>query len=140
MTAESQKPAVAQVLALQERMNDAALKGDAAALADILSKDLVVSDPGNRIRHRDDMLALFSSGKVAYSEVDTKIDYADQLGEDLVVVMGTEATKQSSVPSDTGLADVAAESTLHRRFTNVYRKEGGAWRLLVKQSTIFKID
>lgn len=135
-----QSPIVAEVLALQDRMNDAALRGDGAAFEDFLSEDLVVSDPSNTIRHRDDMIALFSSGRVSYTSVDTTIDYAARLGDDFVVVMGTEATRQTSVPEDTGLQDVAAKRTLNRRFTNVFRKEDGAWRLVIKQSTIFSFD
>jgi len=133
---DARSPAVAEVLALQDRMNDAALRGDGAAFDEFLSKNFVASDPSNTIRHRDDMIALFSSGQVAYSSVKTAIDYADQLAEDIVVVMGTEITEQSAVPSDTRLESVAVGKTLNRRFTNVYRKEDGAWRLLVKQSTI----
>ncbi|MHC4073960.1 MAG: nuclear transport factor 2 family protein, partial [Planctomycetota bacterium] len=97
-------------------------------------------DPSNSIRHRDDLIALFSSGQVSYSSFKTSIDYADQLGEDLVVIMGTESSTQSSVPSDAGLEEATVASTLNRRFTNVYRREDGIWRLLIKQSTIFSVE
>jgi hypothetical protein len=137
---EMKKPAVAEVLALHARMNSAALNGEAEILAEHLSANFVVSDPSNSIRHRDDLIALFSSGQVSYSSFKTSIDYVDQLGENLVVIMGTESSTQTSVPSDAGLEEAAIASTLNRRFTNVYRKEDGIWRLLIKQSTIFSLE
>jgi hypothetical protein len=138
--AETKSPAVAEVLALHSRMNRAALNGEADVLAEYLSANFVASDPSNSIRHRDDLIALFSSGQVSYSSFKTSIDYADQLGEDLVVIMGTESSTQSSVPSDAGLEEATVASTLNRRFTNVYRREDGIWRLLIKQSTIFSVE
>ena len=38
------------------------------------------------------------------------------------------------------LEESAIAGTLHRRFTNVYRKEDGVSRLLIKQSTIFSME
>ena len=137
---ETKNLAVAEVLALHTRMNSAALNGEAEILAEHLSADFVASDPSNSIRHRDDLIALFSSGQVSYSSFKTSIDYADQLGENLVVIMGTESSTQTSVPSDAGLEEATVASTLNRRFTNVYRKEDGIWRLLIKQSTIFSVE
>lgn len=137
---ETKNPAVAEVLALHSRMNSAALNGEAEILAEHLSADFVASDPSNSIRHRDDLIALFSSGQVSYSSFKTSIDYVDQLGENLVVIMGTESSTQSSVPSDADLKEATIASTINRRFTNVYRKEDGIWRLLIKQSTIFSLE
>jgi hypothetical protein len=137
---EVENPAVAEVLALHSRINTAALNGEAEVLAEYLSSNFVASDPSNSIRHRDDLIALFSSGQVSYGSFKTNIDYAEQLGEDLVVIMGTESSTQTSVPSDTGLDEATVSSTLNRRFTNVYRREDGIWRLLIKQSTIFSVE
>ncbi len=109
-------------------------------LAEYLSENFVASDPSNSIRHRDDLIALFSSGQVSYSSFKTNIDYADQLGEGLVVIMGTESSTQTSVPSDAGLEEATVARTLNRRFTNVYRREDGIWRLLIKQSTIISVE
>lgn len=132
--------AVAEVLSLQERMADAALRGEGEAFAEFLSMDFVAMDPSNAIRHRDDLIALFSSRQVAYTSVGTTIDYAAQLGPDLVVVMGMESTTQTSVPPGTSIAAAATRGTLRRRFTNLFRREDGVWRLLVKQSTVVSLD
>lgn len=105
------------------------------ALRSLLSRDLVVSDPSNTIRHRDDLVDLFAGGQVAYREIDLRVDHVEALGRDLAVVVGWEITVPDALPEDTGLGDTLGRP-LRRRFTNVFRREGGAWRLLVKQSTI----
>ena len=132
----SRAPVVAEVLAVNARLVEAARTSDAVVFDELLSKDLVVSDPGNNIRHRDDLIALFSTGEVAYRSVQSTVDYADELG-DIVVIMGTETTVLEAAPKGSSWSRGA---TLHRRFTNIYRKEDGAWRLIVKQSTVFSVE
>ena len=137
---ESDDAAVKAALDSQDRMLEHILNGDAEAFGELISEEFVASDPSNTIRHRDDLIALVASGRLKYESIDTSIDYADQLGDDLVVVMGTESTSQSAVPVDGELRNTALSNTLIRRFTNVYRKEQGVWRLLIKQSTIIAIE
>lgn len=75
-------------------------------------------------------------GEVNYRSITTTIDYADELG-DLVVIMGSESTVIEAVPQG---SPWGAGALLHRRFTNIYRKEDGGWRLIVKQSTVFSVE
>ena len=116
------------------------MAGDGKSFGALISEEFVASDPGNTIRHRDELIVLVSSGRLRYESIETSIDYARQLGEDLVVIMGTESTTQSAVPVEGELKKVALTKTLHRRFTNVFRNEQGFWRLLIKQSTIISAD
>lgn len=127
---------VAEALAANERLVAAARTNDADVFAELLSDDLVVSDPGNNIRHRDDVIALFAAGEVRYRSVERTIDHADTLG-DLVVIMGTETTVLAAAPK---ASRFSAGDTLHRRFTNVWRRERGGWRLIIKQSTVFSVE
>ena len=94
------------------------------------------SDPSNTIRLKDDLIALVASGRLKYESIETSIDFADEVTVGLVVVMGTETTRQSAVPLEGELATKVLADSLSRRFTNVYRKEQDGWRLLIKQSTI----
>jgi ketosteroid isomerase-like protein len=130
------KPAIAQILALNERLETAAQTGDVEVLKDLLSRELVVSDPGNKIRRREDLLALFDRGEVAYRSIETTIDFVDEL-RDLVVIMGTESTILESAPQG---SPWGPGTTLRRRFTNVFRNEDGSWRLIIKQSTVFAVE
>ncbi len=100
----------------------------------------VASDPSNTIRLKDDLIALVASGRLKYESIETSIDFADEVAEGLVVVMGTETTRQSAVPLKGELATKALADSLSRRFTNVYRKEQDGWRLLIKQSTIIAAE
>lgn len=130
------KPTIAAVLAVNERLVDAARTSDVSVFDELLSEELVVTDPGNKIRHRNDLMSLFASGQVVYRSLETTIDYADEVG-DLVVIMGTESTVVDSVPKGSPWGPGA---TLNRRFTNVYRNESGQWRLIIKQSTVFSVE
>jgi hypothetical protein len=140
VAAQDTSAVVAEVLALQDRINEAALNGDGAVFEEVLSQDFVTNPPSNRIARRADLIALFSSGQVAYTSIESTVDFAEQLGDDLVVVMGTESTRQSAVPRDSGLGATLTETVLRRRYTNVYRREDGVWRLLIKQSTAMPSD
>jgi Domain of unknown function (DUF4440) len=129
-------PAVAAALAVRERLDTAALTGDLATLRQLLSAELVVNDPGNRIRRRDDLIALFEQRAVSYSSVSSTVEFVEQLG-DLVVVMGTQETVLEGAPPG---APWPPGTRLCRRFTDIFRQESGAWRLLVRQSTVFRAE
>ncbi|MEJ2132185.1 MAG: nuclear transport factor 2 family protein, partial [Gammaproteobacteria bacterium] len=122
-------PAVSEVLALQQHLREAALSGDVPVIDELLSQHFVVNLPSNRVAHRDTLLEQYSSGAIDYSSVDDAMDYAAELADDLVVVMGTERTIARSIPPDADL-EHALGKTLHRRYTNVWRKERGDWRIL----------
>jgi hypothetical protein len=110
VNASSEAPAVGQVLALREQLGTAALAGDVALLKELLSSELVVSDPDNNIRRRDDLLSLFDKGEVAY---------------------------RSTAPQGSRWGP---GTTLLRRFTDVFRNEDGSWRLIIRQSTVFATE
>jgi ketosteroid isomerase-like protein len=121
----SKSPIVAEVLAVHDRLADAARTSDVAVFKELLSEDVVVNAPNNKIYHRDDLISLFQSGVVAYRSTETIVEYADELGN-VVVIMGRESTVLESAPKGSPWGPGA---TLHRRFTNIYRKEDGNWRL-----------
>ncbi len=125
-----------EVLAVNERLAAAARTGDVSTLAELLSEDLVVSDPSNTIRAREDLLELFATRQVVYRSVETTIDHAEESGG-LFVIMGTESTVVDAVPEG---VPWKPGTTLNRRYTNVYRREGAEWRLIIKQSTVFSIE
>ena len=130
------KPAVAQVLALNERLETAARTGDVKVLKDLLSRELVVSAPGNKIRRRDDVLALFDKGEVAYRSIKTTIDFVDELS-DFVVIMGRESTILESAPQGGpwGPGDYTSQAihqriSKRRRFLAAHHQE----------STVFAVE
>jgi hypothetical protein len=124
---------------MQEQMHEYAISGDGISFGELVSEEFVASDPSNTIRHRAELVTLVSSGRLKYESIETSIDYGQQIGNELVVFMGTESTLQSAVPVEGDLEEVALTKTLKRRFTNVLRKEQGSWRLLIKHSTIISV-
>jgi len=137
---DTEDPAVRAVLAVQDQIHEFGIAGDAKSFGALISEEFVASDPSNTIRRRDELIGLVSSGRLRYESIEASIDFARQVGDDLVVVMGTESTLQSAVPVDGNLATVATSHKLKRRFTNVFRNEQGKWRLLIKQSTIIAAE
>jgi len=134
--AATESPDVAAALAARERLDAAALQGDVDTLRELLSPEVVVNDPGNRVRRRDDLLTLFRERVVVYSSVEATIDFAESVGG-LVVVMGTKETVLEAVPPG---APWSPGTRLSRRFTDVFTKASGSWQLLVRQSTVFKAE
>lgn len=133
---DSDNPVVAEVLAINERMNDAVLAGDVSVFKKILSDDLVMNDPRNNISSKQDLLGLYASGSNVYREVSATVDYA-KVHDDIVVVMGTESTVFETPPSGSSWRP---GDTISRRYTNIYRNEAGSWKLIVKQSTVISPD
>ena len=138
VTAEDES--IHAALKLMDDMDVMLQRGNASALGEALSREFIASDPSNTIRSRDDLVALVSSGRLKYGAINRKTDVARKLGNDLVVVMGTETTTQSAKPAEGRVKEAALAGALRRRFTNVFRKEDGRWKLLVKQSTIIAIE
>jgi hypothetical protein len=129
-------PAVAEALAVQKRLEAAALAGDVATLRESVMAQVVVSDPGHKIRRREDLLELFGQRAVVYSSVSSTGDFAEKLG-DLVVVMGTLETVLEVAPPG---APWGPGTKLFRRFTDVFKNESGSWRPLVMESTVFRAE
>jgi len=133
-------PEILSVLAVNEHLNAEMRSANASAVQERLSDQFVATDPSNTVRSKNDLVAIVSSGLLKYDSIETEIDVAKRLGDDLVVLMGVETTTQSAVPTGGELKRTATTSTLKRRFTNLYRKEDGNWRLLVKQSTVMAVE
>jgi len=74
------------------------------------------------------------SGKVQVStHVEQHIEYAGSHGPDMVVLMGEEIV----VPGE-GAAN--AGKRIHRRFTDVFRRENGEWRHDLRHANVISIE
>ena len=120
--------AITAVLAARRAGLAAALTHDADAWAAGLAADVVVNTPGNAVARREWVIRFFEAGMISYDSVDSIIEFAETRGN-LVVLMGAEVV----TPKD---ATRHAGQTVHRRFTDVWRKEDdGVWRLTIRQAT-----
>jgi hypothetical protein len=125
-------PAVAEALAASDGEIAAILAEDLEAFGDSLAADVIVNSPLGTINRRDDTLAAFGRGFIRYKSFDRRIEYAGKLGE-LVVTMGNEILAPKGNAPNAG-------KVVHRRFTDIWRNEQGAWRLALRQATVTRIE
>jgi hypothetical protein len=128
VAAAARDPKIAAVLEAVNRIDDTLIKDDHAAFAALLAKDLVVNNPQNTISVRGATGQRNSSGLISYSSYVRSVEYVGMLGE-MVLLMGEERV----VPK--GDSPMAGRE-VRRRFTDVWKMEGGHWVLAARQATI----
>jgi ketosteroid isomerase-like protein len=116
------------IRALEDEERLAVLNRDFAALERLWSEQFTVNHPRNAVApDRAAVLAMFRKGVAQYASFERTIE-AIRISGDHVVVMGGEKVQ----PIESGQA---SGETVARRYTNVWRREGGAWRLFARQAT-----
>ena len=88
----------------------------------------MVNNPQNSVSIRGATGQRNTSGLISYSRYVRSIEYAGMLGE-MVLLMGDERV----VPK--GESPMAGRE-VRRRFTDVWKMEGGHWVLTARQATI----
>jgi hypothetical protein len=128
VAAAAKDPKIASVLEAVNLIDEALIKDDHAAFVALLAKDLVVNNPQNSISIRGATGRRNSSGLISYSSYVRSVEYVGMLGE-MVLLMGDERV----VPK--GDSPIAGKE-VRRRFTDVWKMEGGHWVLTARQATI----
>jgi ketosteroid isomerase-like protein len=119
----------ATVRALDDQERLAALNQDFAALERLWSEHFIVNAPSNQILpNRSAVLDYFRKGMTTRSSFERSIEQV-RVDGDIAIVMGAETLKP------TGKAPLAGQ-TVHRRFTNVWKKEGDTWRLWARHANV----
>lgn len=117
---------------LEDRERIAILKGDTIELSKLMSKKIVVHNPENTIVGYGQIMDRIRGGKISYSSFERSIDTIAFINE-MAVVMGLETI----IPKG---ATLYGGKTVTRRFTNIWTKENGEWKLTVRQATIVSIN
>jgi hypothetical protein len=65
--------------------------------------------------------------------VEQRLDYAGSHGPDIVVLMGEEIVVAGPNARDAG-------KRIHRRFTDVFRKENGEWRHDLRHANVISTE
>jgi ketosteroid isomerase-like protein len=105
----------------------AIFNGDAEALDSLMDDDITVNHPTNRIvKEKKELLDLIQQGVIRYTSFER---YPEKFlfFKEMVVVMGNEIV----VPA---MAAPNAGKTLQRRYTNIWMKRDGKWRLTVRHA------
>jgi hypothetical protein len=126
-------PAVQQVLEIRRQGIAAMTSTGPTAESERYSSTFVANTPGNAVVSGVRMLEQFARGSISYVSVEQKIEYAGSHGPDMVVLMGEEVV----VPG-AGLPN--AGKRIHRRFTDVFRREGGEWRHDLRHANVISME
>jgi hypothetical protein len=111
----------------EDKARLAMLHAQANQLAEIWSENLIVSTARLGIAgDRDQLLAAVESGVVAYEQYDQDIEKV-RIDGDTAIVMGTE-TAQTDPDKE----------PVQRRFTHVWVKREGQWRLLARHADLVR--
>ena len=103
---------------------DAVLRGDLEALDKIWTEDFKVNNPFNQIDRADRI----RRGAMTYSsfirEPETVLVHGNT-----VIVMGRETVVPKGNSPDSG-------KTINRRYTNIWMKRSGKWRLVARHASV----
>lgn len=117
------------VRAVEQREVKAILDQDAAALEQLLSENYTVNNPQNGITpNRAGVIDRVKRGLIRYSSFERHIEVIRFSG-DIAIVMGSETV----VPI--GEAPRAGR-TVHRRYTNIWKKSGATWYAIARHANV----
>ena len=112
---------------LDDQMRIAVLNDDWSALERLLSEQFTVNAPVNRlVSGRSAVLELIR--QAPRESFERTIEYV-RVDGDIGIIMGAETVRP--------IADAPlAGQTVRRRFTNIWRKEAGTWRMVARHASV----
>jgi len=111
-----------EIRKLDAAQADAVLRGDLAALDKLWSKDFTVTNPFNVISKGENI----RTGALTYSSF-VRVPEFIQIHKNTVIVMGRETVVPKGNSPDAG-------KTLNRRYTHIWMKREGKWRLVARHA------
>lgn len=122
------------VRALDDQERLAMLNRDLPAMERLLSEDLTVNAPNNRVvvGKRAVLDTFVHAGIINFSVFERRIEHIRADGP-FVFIMGLETVKPVHDAPGAGLV---AGQTIERRFTNIWRNEEGTWRLFARHANV----
>jgi hypothetical protein len=126
-------PAVQEVLELRRQGIAAMTSVGASAESERYSSTFVANTPANAVVTGKQMLERFAQATLSYQSVEQRLDYAGSHGCDIVVLMGEEIVVPGPNARDAG-------KRIHRRFTDVFRKENGEWRHDLRHANVISLE
>lgn len=120
------RDAIREVEAAEEMLRDAALRGDVTALDAVLAEDLVFINLAGQLLSKADDLDLHRSGALKLSHLAFSDFRFRSLAPDLV---------QSVLRADAGGHMAGAPFTAALRFSRIWRREPGGWRVASAHAT-----
>lgn len=110
-------------------MQDAILDRDLEAFRRLWAPEFMVNAPRNVVvPNREAVLDVFRKGIAHYERFDVSIE-ALRVEDDVAVVMGAETVEPVGAAPRAG-------TTVDRRFTHVWERRNGTWRLTARHANI----
>ncbi|QYE37050.1 nuclear transport factor 2 family protein (plasmid) [Polymorphobacter sp. PAMC 29334] len=125
-------PRVAAVLKEVDLIDAAIVAGDKEGFVRAFADDAIVNSPFNNVTTKAMAAARYQSGVLTYKYLHRSIEYAGLRRDDEVVLMGEETCEPPA-------GNMFAGKTVRRRFTDVWRLQGGRWLLSLRQATVFEV-
>jgi uncharacterized protein (TIGR02246 family) len=116
-----------QIRALEQQQAQAAIARDRAQLEQIFAPDFQIVNPSGVVASKEELLALLLGGTSPYRSAVYQTDKVRVHG-DVVVTTGLETVVPNTGPQ--------AGQSVRRRITQVWRREGGQWRIELRHATI----
>ena len=112
------------IRAREEETRVAFLAGDLTVLDRLWTDDFLVNSPLSLVNDKPRTLALLQAGRIRHNSLTVDIEQMACHG-DVVVVMGRDR-----------VTDGPEQTISHRRFTNLWRLDGGAWRCFARHANV----
>lgn len=124
------------VSALDDQERLAALNRDVPELKRLWSEDFTVNAPNNRVvvGRQGNLDAFVRSGIINFTTFDRSIEFI-RVDDPFAVIMGLETVVPKEDAPSVGLV---AGQQVHRRFTNIWHKEGSTWRLYWRHANVIR--
>jgi hypothetical protein len=110
------------IRAREEENRVAFLAADVATLDRLWTDDFAVNSPLNLVNDKSRTLALLEAGRIRHTSLTSEIELLTR-HDAVVVVMGSDR-----------VTDGPEDVVTHRRFTNLWRLEYGAWRCFARHA------
>lgn len=116
-----------RIRALEQQQAQAAIDRNRAQLDRIFAPDFQIVNPSGAVASKDELLALLLGGTSPYKSAVYQTDTV-RVYRDVVVTTGLEVVVPNTGPQ--------AGQIVRRRISQVWKREGGDWRLAYRHATI----
>ena len=117
-----------EIRSIEEKRVTALRISDTAALLKIWAPDYMVNRPAGVVSTKDKALELVLTDSLTFTSYEFEIEKI-LIKKDFVIVMGNDTVIPSGNNRNAG-------KTLKRRYTHIWTKENGNWRLFARHANI----
>ena len=112
---------------LEEKERNAMLNYDTVTMKKMWAEDFTVNAPFNRVLlNRQELMDMVNKGNIRFSSFTRSIEQV-VVKKDMAVTMGSEEVVFTGNVPDAG-------QTIKRRFTNIWVKQNGEWKLTFRHA------